>query len=203
MHARNRLGRHFHATSGLVLLLATLVPHDARAQDNRGSASSTPSATSTAGSDGTWAKAADEWTTFTVSGTQRVRYGAGTHWIEASAAGSTPCRNDYFGHDPLVGVGLSTRWAALCATSERWTRATSLRSSTRSCSGSCLRRPCERGGRGNRVPERTAPESADPPHRCPISLCAGHVLDARGDSLVKNTFLAIGARNARVTTRTT
>ena len=104
MHARNRLGRHFHVTSSLVLSIATLVLHDARAQDNAGSASSTPSATSTAGSDGTWAKAADEWATFTVTGTQRVRYGSGTQWIEASAAGSTPCTNDYFGHDPLVGV---------------------------------------------------------------------------------------------------
>lgn len=52
----------------------------------------------------TWQKIADEWRSFTVSGTQRVRYGSGSTWIERMVTGTGQCTNTFFGRDPLVGV---------------------------------------------------------------------------------------------------
>ena len=54
--------------------------------------------------DGTWTFIADEWQPFTVSGTQTVRYGQGTTWIERSVTGSGVCSNTFFGQDPLPGI---------------------------------------------------------------------------------------------------
>lgn len=52
----------------------------------------------------TWVKVANEWTSFSVSTTQLVRYGSGTQWIEKTVSGTVPCTNAFFGRDPLVGV---------------------------------------------------------------------------------------------------
>ncbi|MBC7957744.1 MAG: hypothetical protein H7Y33_17985 [Cytophagales bacterium] len=52
----------------------------------------------------TWVHVANEWTTFTVTGTQHVRYGSGTTWIERDVSGTVPCTNAFFGRDPLVGI---------------------------------------------------------------------------------------------------
>ncbi|MBW8828404.1 MAG: Ig-like domain repeat protein [Burkholderiales bacterium] len=60
------------------------------------SASSTPSQT--------WTKIASEGASFSVSGTQTVRYGAGSTWIQQTVSGSGTCTNTYFGSDPVFGT---------------------------------------------------------------------------------------------------
>jgi hypothetical protein len=52
----------------------------------------------------TWTKVADEWRSFAVNGTQRVRYGSGSTWIERSVSGQGQCTNAFFGRDPLPGI---------------------------------------------------------------------------------------------------
>ncbi len=51
-----------------------------------------------------WTFIADEWQSFQVTGTQTVRYGQGSTWIQRSVTGSGECSNTFFGSDPLVGV---------------------------------------------------------------------------------------------------
>ena len=51
-----------------------------------------------------WTKIADENQNFTVSGTQTVRYGSGSSWLQRSVTGSGACSNAWFGADPLFGV---------------------------------------------------------------------------------------------------
>ena len=51
-----------------------------------------------------WTAVAVEGAAFTVSGTQTVRYGSGTAWIEMSVTGSGQCTNAFFGRDPLYGI---------------------------------------------------------------------------------------------------
>jgi hypothetical protein len=54
---------------------------------------------------GAWVQVADEWQAFTLALPRRVRYGAGSTWIELDlAAGTALCSNAFFGNDPLVGV---------------------------------------------------------------------------------------------------
>ncbi len=52
----------------------------------------------------TWTRIAAEGAAFTTSGTQTVRYGAGTTWIEKTVTGSAQCTNDFFGRDPVFMV---------------------------------------------------------------------------------------------------
>ncbi len=52
----------------------------------------------------TWTRIAVEYQPFTVSGTQTVRYGSGSIWIERSVTGDGRCSNSYFGIDPLPGI---------------------------------------------------------------------------------------------------
>jgi hypothetical protein len=54
--------------------------------------------------DGGWTVIAAEHSSFTVNGTQTVRYGGGTNWINRSVSGAGECSNEYFGADPLYGV---------------------------------------------------------------------------------------------------
>jgi hypothetical protein len=56
------------------------------------------------GSAGGWTPIAAEHSSFTVSGTQTVRYGSGTSWITRSVSGAGECSNEFFGADPLFGV---------------------------------------------------------------------------------------------------
>ncbi len=54
---------------------------------------------------GTWTFVADEWGAFTLSAASRVRYGAGSTWVERDLpAGQASCSNAYFGADPLPGT---------------------------------------------------------------------------------------------------
>ena len=55
--------------------------------------------------DGTLAKLVDEGGSFTVSGTQTVRYGVGTTFVEKSVTAMGDCTNAFFGSDPAVGTG--------------------------------------------------------------------------------------------------
>ncbi len=52
----------------------------------------------------TWTRIAGENEAFTVSGTQTVRYGSGSTWIERSVTNDGQCSNTFFGRDPLFGV---------------------------------------------------------------------------------------------------
>jgi len=52
----------------------------------------------------TWKKIASEGQSYTLVGTQPVRYGSGLTWIEAEVTDSGTCSNEFFGNDPLVGV---------------------------------------------------------------------------------------------------
>jgi hypothetical protein len=52
----------------------------------------------------TWTKIASEKTTFTVSGTKTVRYGAGSRWTQKSVTNSGWCGNWFFGGDPASGM---------------------------------------------------------------------------------------------------
>ncbi|MFL6662638.1 MAG: S8 family peptidase [Rhizobacter sp.] len=56
-------------------------------------------------SGGNWTWIAGEHQAFSVSGTQTVRYGAGSSWITRSVSGSGVCSNEFFGSDPAFGLG--------------------------------------------------------------------------------------------------
>jgi hypothetical protein len=51
-----------------------------------------------------WTFIANEGQSFQVTGTQTVRYGQGSTWIQRSVTGSGQCTNGFFGSDPLFGV---------------------------------------------------------------------------------------------------
>ena len=63
-----------------------------------------PTETAQALSSYTWRKVADEWETFTVASSTRVRYGSGKNWIYKTLSGTVSCTNRFFGYDPLPGV---------------------------------------------------------------------------------------------------
>ncbi len=67
---------------------------------------------------GSWTKIADEGQGFSVSGTQTVRFGAGTSWITQGVTGSGACTNGFFGSDPAYGVFKQCQ----VATAPAWTR---------------------------------------------------------------------------------
>jgi hypothetical protein len=67
----------------------------------------------------TWTTIASEGATFTVSGTQTVRYGSGNAWIERQVTGGGACSNDAFGGDPLYGV---VKQCQLASSGTGWTR---------------------------------------------------------------------------------
>ena len=64
----------------------------------------------------TWTKIASEGQSFSVSGTQTVRYGANASWITKSVTGSGQCTNAFFGGDPLYGVVKQCQVAGTAAT---------------------------------------------------------------------------------------
>jgi len=63
----------------------------------------------------TWTRIASEGQAFTVSGTQTVRYGAGSGWIQKSVTTSGTCSNGFFGSDPSWGVVKSCELLASAA----------------------------------------------------------------------------------------
>ncbi len=52
----------------------------------------------------TWTQIATEGQSFAISGTQIVRYGADTRWVQKSVTNSGSCTNNFFGIDPAYGV---------------------------------------------------------------------------------------------------
>src|SRR5258707_903305 len=69
----------------------------------------------------TWTFLASEYQNFTVSGTQLVRYGANSSWIEKTVSGTNPCTNAFFGRDPLYGV-VKACYLGSDTTTEVWVR---------------------------------------------------------------------------------
>lgn len=51
-----------------------------------------------------WSKIADEWKSFSTSGSQIVRFGAGSAWKQKIVSGAGQCTNTFFGGDPVVNV---------------------------------------------------------------------------------------------------
>ncbi|AKJ27182.1 DUF1996 domain-containing protein [Caldimonas brevitalea] len=63
------------------------------------------SAPSSATAQAQWARVAYEGASFTVTGSQQVRYGNNGSWVYKTVSGTQRCSNEVFGRDPLVGVG--------------------------------------------------------------------------------------------------
>src|SRR5262245_37649613 len=72
------------------------------------------------GDDGPWTRIATENSSFSVDGTQTVRYGSGDAWITKSVTGGGQCTNAFFGTDPAYGIVKACEVAATAATG--WTR---------------------------------------------------------------------------------
>jgi hypothetical protein len=52
-----------------------------------------------------WVFVIRENSSFTLVGTQTVRYGSGSSWIQKTLSGTVQCTNTFFGSDPLFGIG--------------------------------------------------------------------------------------------------
>jgi len=70
----------------------------------------------------TWTKIATEGASFSVSGTQTVRFGADTRWVQKVMTGSGQCTNAFFGKDPAVGVGKSCQVLGTTTATTTWTK---------------------------------------------------------------------------------
>ena len=88
------------ADDGAEALQAADEQAEAQQADGTKSALATTS-TSTA----TWKYLTREGLSFTVKGTQTVRYGLNSSWITKSVTSQGACTNAFFGGDPLVGTG--------------------------------------------------------------------------------------------------
>ena len=74
-----------------------------------------------------WTRIAGEGETFSINGTQTVRYGSGSSWITKTVVDGGECSNGYFGSDPLYGVVKQCEIASAAATpppasTGTWTR---------------------------------------------------------------------------------
>ena len=69
-----------------------------------------------------WTGVASEGQSFSIGGTQVVRYGADTRWVQKSVSGSATCTNAFFGSDPAWGVVKSCQAQGAAATTATWTR---------------------------------------------------------------------------------
>ena len=75
------------------------------AGDSGNAASTSAALTETVSAPATgWTKIADEGSSFTVTGTKTVRFGAGSSWIQMSVTGTGQCTNVFFGGDPAYGT---------------------------------------------------------------------------------------------------
>jgi hypothetical protein len=62
-----------------------------------------------------WIPCSSEWEYCEFTGTKRVRYGAEGHWLYESFTDGTPCTNDAFGSDPVVGVTKACAYESVSA----------------------------------------------------------------------------------------
>ena len=76
----------------------------------------TTSTTTTASAASQTTQIAVEGGSFTVTGTQTVRFGAGSSWISTSVTGSGQCSNTFFGNDPAFGTFKSCQLVTAAAT---------------------------------------------------------------------------------------
>ncbi len=77
----------------------------AKAYDNAGGVTATPPLTiSVVPLPTQWTKFANEGQTVGLPGTQTVRYGSGSIWVDKAFSGSVQCSNAAFGVDPLPGL---------------------------------------------------------------------------------------------------
>ncbi len=78
------------------------------------------------GAQAAWTRIATEGQTFSVAGTQTVRYGAGSSWLTRAVTGGGTCSNDFFGGDPLYGTVKACEVAAgTTSPATAWTRVAS------------------------------------------------------------------------------
>nr|WP_246867897.1 hypothetical protein [Rhizobacter sp. SG703] len=61
----------------------------------------------------TWSTVASEGQSFSVTGTQTIRYGADTRWIVLPVSGAATCSGAYFGPDPAPNIGKSCQQLAV------------------------------------------------------------------------------------------
>jgi len=100
---------------------------DASASLGDAGTSKTGQATDIAAADAGWTQVAVENESFSVDGTQLVRYGSDSSWVSMSVTNSGSCTNAFFGTDPLYGVVKHCEVASATATpspasSGSWTR---------------------------------------------------------------------------------
>lgn len=77
----------------------------------------------------TWTTIATEGQTFSVNGTQTVRYGNGNSWITLSVTNGGTCSNSFFGSDPLYGTvkicqvaaGAAVSWSTIAVEGQSFT----------------------------------------------------------------------------------
>ena len=69
-----------------------------------------------------WTFIASEGQSFSVAGTQTVRYGSGSSWITRDVSASGSCTNAFFGSDPIVGVLKRCEVSSAAPASSSWTR---------------------------------------------------------------------------------
>ncbi len=70
----------------------------------------------------TWSFLANENETFTVSGTQTVRYGSGSSWITLSVTNGGTCSNAFFGNDPVFGAYKHCELLGAAAPAVQWSQ---------------------------------------------------------------------------------
>ncbi|MBC8056132.1 MAG: hypothetical protein H7Y61_06095, partial [Rhizobiales bacterium] len=61
-------------------------------------------------------KLATEGASFSISGTQTVRFGADSRWIQKLVNGTGQCTNGFFGSDPAVGTVKSCELITVAST---------------------------------------------------------------------------------------
>jgi hypothetical protein len=67
-----------------------------------------------AATDPVWVKIATEYSSFTVSGTQTVRFGSGSSWVTKQVTGSGKCNKTFFGSDPHTASSRNAMWRPTC-----------------------------------------------------------------------------------------
>jgi hypothetical protein len=90
--------------SALVVSLFVAACGGGGSADEDAAASASGRETARATADEVWTFIANEGQSFVVDGTQTVRYGQGSTWIQRSVTNSGQCTNGFFGSDPLFGV---------------------------------------------------------------------------------------------------
>jgi uncharacterized protein (DUF1800 family)/CTP-dependent riboflavin kinase len=139
MNTRHSRGRHWAAAISICTLLLSACGGGASGSSSSVSESTEAAVEANEPSTGdavaqatavTWTKVADEYQTFYISGTQTVRFGSGTSWVEKSVSGYAQCVSKVFGSDPAPGIkkqcevasGTQTTSTSTATDSGSWTK---------------------------------------------------------------------------------